>query len=150
MLAFATGWRPNVLPLPDFRLVDLTTGFCILSDKDDDDAYHTHMVWLAEVVIRQLRLWEEHLRLLAERLVIINRDSASTLLWADPIRLSGKRQKDKASWCGDPRFLFNLQVDGSRHPIRPRQVEEFLQEYLGGKDNGHRHFVRSVLTLTEN
>lgn len=146
MLSFATGWRPNVLPLPDWRLVDLTTGMCTVSDKDGDDAYHTHLVWLPDVVIQQLRLWEEHLQLLAERLVVINLDSANALLWRDPIKLYGNRQRDKKSWHADPRFLFGLQIDGSRHPIQPTQINEFLQEHIGGKDNGHRHFMRTELT----
>lgn len=145
MFAFATGWRPATAPLPDMRLIDMSTGFAQLSDKDTPDAYHTHLVWLPPVCISQLVAYQTHLALLAERLVFLNSDAPEQLLREPGPKLTISRDMNRQGWKQNPQFLFGIQLDGSRYQLPPKRIKEFWDGHSEISKNGQRHFVRNAL-----
>jgi len=147
MLAFATGFRSVVMPIPDERLIDFAEGFVYLNDKDGDKAYHGHIVFLPQTCMQQLRHYHEHRKLLANRLILINSQSASELLHDKPISLTKDRRKNQKLFRADPKYIFSFLPDGFRRLIYPGYVNEALKDGAESlSNNSLRHFYRTELT----
>lgn len=128
-IAYATGIRAVTYPFPDDENIDHETGFCVISDKDSDDNYHTRLIWLPPDCHRQYRLYRDHSRIVAATMANIRNDFFA-------------RVKD--------RFFF-LDENGSPAAISPKRLYDFsdLPTPISIAENGNRHMLRSWLLFRE-
>ncbi len=128
-IAYATGIRAVTHPFPDDENIDHETGFCLISDKDSDDHYHTRLIWLPPDCHRQYRLYRNHSRIVAATMANIRNDFFA-------------RAKD--------RFFF-LDENGSPASISPKRLYDFsgLSTPISIAENGNRHMLRSWLLFRD-
>ncbi|MDY0268895.1 hypothetical protein [Trichloromonas sp.] len=126
-IAYATGIRAVTHPFPDGENIDHETGFCVISDKDSDDRYHTRLVWLPPDCHRQYLLYRNHSKLVASIMANVRNDFFT-------------RAQD--------RFFF-LDENGSPAAITPKRLYDFsdLPTPITIAENGNRHMLRSWLLV---
>lgn len=73
MIGYATGYRAVTDPYLRQASIDTATGFAVISDKDSDDCYHSRIIWVPPMVIKQLELYHQHLDAFGLRLMVLNR-----------------------------------------------------------------------------
>lgn len=61
LLAFALAHRGQAGSVPSLRTVDDETRFCWIRDKDISGVRLTRLVWICDIALRQLQLFETHL-----------------------------------------------------------------------------------------
>lgn len=128
-IAYATGIRAVTHPFPNEENIDHETGFCVISDKDSDDNYHTRLIWLPPGCHNQYLLYRSHSKLVASIMVNIRSDFFA-------------RAQD--------RFFF-LDENGSPAAISPKRLYDFsdLPTPISIAENGNRHMLRSWLLFRE-
>lgn len=128
-IAYATGIRAVTHPFPDEENIDHETGFCVISDKDSDDHYHTRLIWLPPGCHNQYLLYRTHSKLVASIMVNIRSD------------FFAKAQD---------RFFF-LDENGSPAAISPKRLYDFsdLPTPISIAENGNRHMLRTWLLFRE-
>jgi hypothetical protein len=60
LVAFSTGFRAIRDPFLSSAEIDWVSGFAVLSDKDNEDAYNSRLIWLPPVCLDQLKYFREH------------------------------------------------------------------------------------------
>jgi hypothetical protein len=154
LIGFSTGYRAVRDPLSSLAQVDQQSGFAIISDKDDDDFYNSRLVWLPSFVLEQLRLYQEHSRVLAQRLTLANPILAERIKTGDPLAPPFLfLLTDKYKWChlrpGEIqdrlKKLFPVPVNVNRTYLRNRLLElglggEMVHYFLGHWENGQEPF----------
>jgi hypothetical protein len=133
MLGFATGYRAVRDPLESLAQIDWETGFACISDKDDLDYYNARLVWIPSLVRDQIRNYQQHCRLLGERLMLINPRLAKKLL----------THGDHSD--GAVPFLFLLQTNGRLLKLRPSEIYKRLQDVFPVPVNANRSYLRNRL-----
>ena len=132
MLGFSTGYRAIRDPLDSLNQIDWQTGFACISDKDDLDYYNARLVWIPPLVLEQLRLYQQHSQLLAERLILINPELAINLL-------------THGEYSNSLPFLFLLEPNGDFLHLRPSEIQKKLQEIFPVPVNVNRSYLRNRL-----
>ena len=124
-IAYATGIRAVTHPFPDDENIDHETGFCVISDKDSDDHYHTRLIWIPPDCHKQYLLYRNHSKIVAATMANIRNDFFH-------------KSQD--------RFFF-LDENGSPAAISPKRLYYFsdLLEPVVIPENGNRHMLRSWL-----
>ena len=133
MLGFATGYRAVRDPLDSLTQIDWVTGFACISDKDDLDYYNARLVWIPHLVLDQLCYYQQHCRLLGERLMLINPQLARKLL-----------SHGEGSGETVP-FLFLLRPNGKVLHLRPSEIHHRLQDIFPVPVNVNRSYLRTRL-----
>ena len=133
MVAYATGVRAVHSPIPKFADIDFESGFCLLSDKDTRDNYHTRLLWLAPVCLRQLQAYLDHIRILYSKISVIDSKFFSRVT----IKRRGAIEKE---------LLF---FDTQERPraVSPKTLHDFrtLPSGIILPANSNRHLLRSWL-----
>ncbi|SDT86582.1 hypothetical protein SAMN05216296_0021 [Pseudomonas pohangensis] len=128
MLHFTTGYRAVKDPLYSFSHIDLKTGLVVISDKDADDWYHSRLAWLPKQVCDQLLMYAEHCRLLSQRLMILNRNLADSILTSESTP-----------------FLFLLDEQFQQGTLRPAELKKRLETFFPVPINVNRAYLRNRL-----
>jgi hypothetical protein len=133
MLGFITGYRAVRDPLDALSQLDWETGFACISDKDDEDFYNARLVWIPPLCLQQLRYYQRHCQLLAERLILINPRLAIQLFAHGDLVDSPVP------------FLFLLQSNGRLLNLRPTEIERRLRDVFPVPVNVNRSYLRNRL-----
>jgi hypothetical protein len=128
MLHFTTGYRAVKDPLYSFSHIDLKTGLVVISDKDANDWYHSRLAWLPQQVCDQLLMYAEHCRLLSQRLMILNRHLADSILTSESTP-----------------FLFLLDEQFQQVTLRPAELKKRLETFFPVPINVNRAYLRNRL-----
>jgi hypothetical protein len=133
LVAYATGIRAVTSPMPRPESIDHETGFCILSDKDSADHYHTRVIWLPPICIEQLLAYWAHVRILSAKLSVLRPDYFT--------RVRAKRTKKLEN-----NMMF-LRYDGTPQEITPKILHSFsdMSPPCAFPENANRHLLRSWL-----
>lgn len=126
MTGFCTGYRAVKDPFPAVPDIDRETGLCIISDKDGADFYNSRLVWLQDVLIKQLDHYQEHRNVILSYLILNNNNI------------------DKLSTLSD---MFFLDDNMGVLPARPSTLKPLLENFLPLPINTNRRFLRSYLRI---
>lgn len=118
--AYATSCRAIVTPLLPLTDVDPTRGLAPLSDKDDEFAHKTRLIWIPDAIQRQMFAYERHLQMVAPQI----RGWRNGRIYP---------------------YAYFLDADGAFEEARPKVIERNLEPYLKVKPNTHRRFLRTEL-----
>lgn len=123
-VGFGTGYRAITDPFPATLNIDEETGLCVISDKDGPDFYNTRLVWLPDILITQLKHYQEH---------------------QDVIRSYLLSKNKNLNHIANLPKLFFLDEEFSIEPVRPLTLKPRLKEVLNLPINTNRRFLRSYL-----
>ena len=133
MLGFASGYRSVRNPLECINQIDWHTGFACISDKDDLDYYNARLVWLPEIVRKQLQYYQHHCQILGERLMLINP------------RLARKLVKHGQTIEYSTPFLFMMKPNGHLLKLTPAEIKKQLNAIFPVPCNVNRSYLRNRL-----
>ena len=137
MIGFATGYRATRDPLLQKAEMDRTTGFCVISDKDGDDLYHSRIIWLPDICFQQLDLYQEHLSHFENWLFMHNQDLFFDSRQKDVI---GRRLERETP------SLFFIQNDMHGLEVRPKWISKLMKVINYDLPvNANRHYLRTNL-----
>jgi len=71
-LSYATGYRGVHDLLPSWRLISLDDKWLAISDKDDQDASHTRLCFLAPFIRKQLQNYQNHLDAILNKILLLD------------------------------------------------------------------------------
>ncbi len=149
LMLYSTGYRSVNDPFPDPRLLDAQTGFMAISDKDNEDAYNTRLVWVPDICRKQVGYYKDHIKGLRNRLAqlddILFEDLTQQLAkWnrvPPPIKKRGRLQRDDSI-----PFFFFINHQGGWDKISPKVLQNNYQQlHMQARLNGNRHILRSEL-----
>lgn len=121
--AYCTGYRAVTSPFVSKDMYDPTTGFCVIRDKSSAEFYHSRLVWLPELCIKQLESYYLHLETIKK---------CSVLPIIETSRKDG--------------IYFFLTPDGRRETVRPANLKTHLAKFgFHLPVNVSRHFLKSEL-----
>jgi hypothetical protein len=133
-IAFATGYRAIKDPSFKYDEIDYETGLAVISDKDDKWFYHSRLVWIADICLRQIELYRKHLLNLYD-----------FLSYESPAIFELVRNH---SGIGSPLNLFFLHSDLSKAEVlAPGVLGNLLKENFNYDIpvNAHRHYMKTEL-----
>lgn len=122
MFSIATGVRKVITPYLDPCVVSPINRVALLRDKDGDSGSKAKLIWVPNIVAKQMDLYAKHLNTICNRFQIEN-----------------------------PGLLpcFFLGDDGKVQPVRPRNLLPFVSKYLPGFPvDIHRRFIFNYLLET--
>jgi len=103
--------------------VDSETGFAVVTDKDSGSGYKSRLVWLPEAVRKQMKLYEDYLAAISDRLRL--------------------RASTKEMPC------YFLDEFGETLEVRPKSLVPYLKQYLDLPANASRHWTCTHLREKE-
>lgn len=155
LLGFVSGYRSVRDPFSRVTDVDFSTGFVAISDKDDDDSYHSRLVWLPPLCIEQIKEYQAHRLRVASHIWPLNPKVASQLSNAEeslpffffldnranPEDVRSTTCQKHVGWC------YDLPHNTNRHFLRTnlrefKVPEEIVNAHLGHWDRGQEPFGR--------
>lgn len=163
LLGLATGARPTLEAFARESDLDLELGWCTLSDKDNDQYFHTRVIYLAHPVRLHMKAYLEYRRRLFIRLATYNLSA----LQQTQAQITNKQQKTgykrepraaKRSETGadsnnlnnhvgtHPPLFFFLNRDHSRQPVSHNNYQDYLSYFINIRPNSNRHLLRSLLS----
>jgi hypothetical protein len=118
VLAFGVAAAMRGVSTPYLHLsdVDDQTGFAVVTDKDSGSGYKSRLVWLPEVVQKQMRYYENYLSATSKYLNL-------------------KATKKKMPCC------YFLDKSGDIEEVRPKSLAPHLKQYLDLPANAARHWT---------
>ena len=118
VLAFGVAAAMRGVSTPYLHLsdVDDKTGFAVVTDKDSGSGYKSRLVWLPEVVQKQMRYYENYLSATSKYLNL-------------------KTTKKKMPCC------YFLDESGAIKEVRPKSLAPHLKQYLDLPANAARHWT---------
>lgn len=137
LVGFCTGYRAVHDPLLQKAEIDLTSGFAVISDKDDDSFFNARIVWLPPICLQQLEAYSEHLQDLGKYLFGINQ---RLFFKSRGNNITGRRAERSTPG------LFYL--DGAHEQIEvcPKRIETYLKSIgFSLPVNANRHYLRTNL-----
>lgn len=149
-LAYASGYRAAQDPFPDPRLLDVKTGFMVISDKDFDDSYCTRIIWLPPECVQQMKYYQAHVENIVDHLCLIHKQSFDNIYASFdgrrkmPNRPKGKKRMDINAFEFPP-FLFYLDDAGECYSVSPKELKKSIHEIFPFPINANRHFLRTEL-----
>jgi hypothetical protein len=118
MFALATGVRKMVTPYLDVREVSPINGVAKLRDKDGDSGIKAKLVWIPDLVVKQMQHYADHLEFIHERFGIAAVDLP----------------------------CFFLSEEGRIKQVRPKTMGPYVSTYLPGFPiDIHRRFMFNAL-----
>ncbi len=141
MLGFATGYRVVRDPFYSESDVDLETGFVVITDKDSDDYYNTRLTWLPDICLQQVQLYSRHRAALAERLTLLNMQTANLL---KPAKTTAWSRRHFDSKNAAP-FLFYLDESAVVRPVSETSLQASVEWSYEIALNANRHYLRTRL-----
>ncbi|WP_026843287.1 hypothetical protein [Citrifermentans bremense] len=134
MIGFGTGYRSVVDPFLRNALIDRSTGFAAINDKNIQSGSHSRILWVPDMVLQQLDNYHRHLDAMARRILILNRQ----LHFA--IRSSLEEAQYRA-------MLFILRRNMTEIPVHQRILEDLYEYRLDCSipANSNRHYLRTLL-----
>jgi hypothetical protein len=145
--SYATGLRGVSDPLRFETSVDPITGIAVISDKDTEDYYNTHIVWLPAELRQQLEEYKLHLDALQRYLAILDPTSAQArLLQVEPPVFPGvDRTAHQAHNKQRVPLLFSLTDTGGVRSLSSGEIKSRLADFSSLPVNANRHYLRSHL-----
>lgn len=118
--AYATTCRAIVTPYLELEQINPTRRIAPLSDKDDEFAHKTRLIWIPDALLQQMQFYAMHIDALRSQL-----------------------NCPKNSSYREPCFF----LDPEFKPVaaRPKEIEKHLQEFIRIRANSHRRFLRTEL-----
>lgn len=118
--AYATTCRAIVTPYVRLEHIHPKRRIAPLSDKDDEFAHKTRLIWIPDPLWKQMHEYARHL---------------------DALRGQLNCTKNSIFW--EPCFF----LDEQSKPVaaRPKEIENHLNEFIKIKPNTHRRFLRTEL-----
>ena len=120
MFSIATGVRKIITPYVDPRDVSTINGVALLRDKDSDSGAKAKLIWIPEVIMKQMEHYADHLKVMRDRFQIENVELPCFFL-SDEIKVQLVRPKSMFPYVsrylpGFPvdihrRFIFNCLLD---------------------------------------
>ena len=134
MIGFATGYRSVIDPFLDEAVIDPISGFAMISDKDNDSFSHSRLIWVPEMVLKQLDHYRQHLKVLARLLLVANRT------------LHYKIRKSLDEPHSNP-VLFFVSKQLKSIPVGKKILEDYYEYRLNCTipSNANRHYLRTNL-----
>ncbi|MBT0666128.1 hypothetical protein KI809_17595 [Geobacter pelophilus] len=137
LIGYATGFRAVHDPLLQEAEIDRESGFAVISDKDDDSFYNARIVWLPEICMQQIDLYNSHLAALQRWLFGHNLQ----LFFNSREKAYTGRQTNRVNPA-----LFLLQKNKNNLPVQPSYLKELLGRIKYPLPiNSNRHFLRTNL-----
>ena len=148
-LAVVTGFRSVRTPIPDLRMIDETTGFMSLQEKDQWDGSHARVVWIPPEIRKQLFLYCRHLLRLRK---------APIELATGNLTVKALNHRDQSRFSTShydlnlTRTFFFLDLQGDEAVPREftgQALQEHLESVCTGcwpVANAGRHFLRTALS----
>ncbi len=145
--AYATGLRGVSDPLRFETSVDATTGIAVISDKDSEDYYNTHIVWLPPELQRQLAEYTLHLDALQRYLAILDpKNAQSRLVQVEPPLFPGAdRTAHQTHNKQRVPMLFLMADSGGIRALSSGEIKSRLSDFSSLPVNANRHYLRSHL-----
>jgi hypothetical protein len=137
MVGFCTGYRAVHDPLLQAAEIDHTSGFAVISDKDNADFYNARIVWLPPKCLDQLNQYSDHLNNLRRSLFWWNQ---KLFFSTKEDNVTGRQQERSCPGL----FFLNQNHDGVE--VRPGSLESYFA--LIGYSlpvNANRHYLRTNL-----
>ena len=134
MIGFATGYRSIEDPFLRRALIDRSTGFAVINDKDNDRSSHSRIIWVPEMVLDQIDCYHRHLAALSRRIITMNR----SLYYGIRAGLEEAHAQP---------VLFFIRKDMSEIPARQKKLEDLYEYRLNCTipSNANRHYLRTNL-----
>lgn len=137
LLAYATGYRAVGDPFDHISQLNRELGLMVISDKDFDDHFHTRVVPVSNLVLKQLSLYDDHLKQLKKHL-----GAYPTLLkQLRQIQSKSKPNENESS----PPYLFFLTEKMRILSISPKSIKSLIPLKWHMPDNINRHYLRSEI-----
>jgi len=124
MFNFATAARSIRTPLIRFDEIDPILGITSISDKDTKPPYHARLIWIPDMVRKQLEVYDNHIS--SVRAFINTKYLGNNSYHAD---------KD----------CFFISESGRAEEVKPSNFEKYSKDYLDAPANAHRRFLRTKL-----
>jgi len=151
MLLATSGIRAISNLLPAHFDIDIQTGICFVSDKDNNRYGNAHLVWLLPLLVEQLELYREHTMRLRQFIALTASHEIARLDLAREIpaltsHLAPDRDSDQNILSEAVPFLFFLGTYGNKiEPVAPSLLATYLGDDWDLRLGTLRHFVRSFL-----
>lgn len=129
LVLWTTGIRAIRDPV-EIELLDLTNGFLVISDKDEDEYANARVVCLDIVGCKQLEYYAKHRKAFLGRPTIL-----------DPKKNKKKglpRKLEPENW------LFFV-IDGKPQAVTPSIIVSYFKDQYPFRTNSQRHFIRTEL-----
>ncbi len=137
MLGFATGYRAVRDPLLQEAEIDRESGFAVISDKDDESFYNSRIVWLPDICLKQLDLYDKHISELQHWLF----DHNLQLFFKSREKITTGRRADRENPA-----LFLLKQKSDDLPVQPKLLKQLLARTSYNLPvNSNRHYLRTNL-----
>ena len=122
MMSYCLGLRAvnNAFITPDE--IDYDSGFTIISDKDNKYGYHSRLVLVPDVLLKQMRYYEKHREHIMTMIELNNGSSTEHL---------------------DMPYLFLLEDNYKTNLLKPKEVMKFVEATLPLPLNANRRYLRS-------
>jgi len=150
LLSWGSGIRTVCFPLPHPRLLDTSNGRFVVSDKDDQFGSQTRIVYVPDMVCRQVESYYAHIARLQVLLAVLDASRAQMLsehiASFDEIRQDHRRRGRIDERETSPFFLLGKKLN--LQPLGPSAVYEWLGDDYPFAANCHRHYLRTHLVLT--
>lgn len=124
MFNFATAARSIKSPLIQFDDIDPLLGISTISDKDTNPPYHARLIWIPEMVRKQLEIYDNHISFVR---AFIN------------TKYLGNNNYHADNYC------FFISESGKAEEVKPSTFEKYSKDYLDAPANAHRRFLRTKL-----
>ena len=119
----------------------------MISDKDTEDYYNTHIVWLPAELRLQLQEYKLHLDALQRYLAILDPKSAQARLVQvePPVFPGADRTAHQAHNKQRVPLLFSLADTGGVRALSSGEIKSRLSDFSSLPVNANRHYLRSHL-----
>lgn len=149
-LSYATGYRGVHDLLPNWRLINEDYTWLAISDKDDQDASHTRLAFLAPLIRQQLQFYLSHLQALMAKILLLNFSLYEPLIndlrdWQ--LRLNYRSIQERFSFDDAMQGVF-FGIDLDKGCIAQMSLNYFFdhlkkQQHIELPANGGRHLIRT-------
>ncbi len=124
MFNFSTAARSIKSPLIPFKDIDPIMGISTISDKDTIPPYHARLIWIPQMVRKQLEIYDNHI--------------SSVRAFINTKQL-GSNNDYAGNYC------FFISESGRAQEVKPSNFEKYIKDYLDAPANAHRRFLRTKL-----
>lgn len=149
-LSYATGYRGVHDLLPNWRLINEDYIWLAISDKDDQDASHTRLTFLAPLIREQLQHYLSHLKALLAKILLLNFSLYEKLInelrdWQ--LRLNYRTIQERFLFDDATKGVF-FGIDLDKGEIAQMSLNYFFdhlkkEQHIELPANGGRHLIRT-------
>jgi len=122
MMSYCLGLRAvhHAFITPDD--IDYDSGFTIISDKDNEYGYHSRLILIPDMLLKQIKCYEDHREHMMTSIMLANKNFTET---------------------HESPYLFLLEDNYKINPLKPKEVMKFVEATLPLPLNANRRYLRS-------